>query len=41
MTHAENKLKWCLKKAEQEGIKHRGLKKTEPDSAKSENHHFS
>ncbi len=27
MTHAENKLHWCLKKGEKEGRKHRGLRK--------------
>jgi len=38
MTHAENKLKWCLNKAEKEGQKHRGLRKTAPDLNKAENH---
>lgn len=38
MTHAENKLSWCLKKAENEGNKHRGLKETKPDLHKSDDH---
>src|SRR3989344_2850119 len=35
MTHAENKLDWCLKKGEKEGRKHRGLRKTAPDADKA------
>ncbi len=31
MSRIENKLDWCLKKAEKEGTKHRGLKKIKPD----------
>jgi len=31
MAQAENKLRWCLNKAEKEGKEHRGLKKIEPD----------
>lgn len=38
MTHSENKLKWCLKKAEKEGVKHRGLKKINPDPHKADDH---
>lgn len=38
MTHAENKLKWCLKKAENEGRKHRGLKQIKPDLHKADDH---
>src|SRR3989344_3855551 len=38
MINAENKLKWCLKKAENEGRKHRGLHKTQPDVQKTKDH---
>lgn len=31
MTHAKNKVEWCLKKAEHESRKHRGLRKITPD----------
>ena len=34
----ENKLRWCIKKAEKEGVKHRGLKKVEPDIEKANSH---
>ncbi len=38
MGHLENKLKWCLNKAEKEGKDHRGLKKVKPDSKKADKH---
>ena len=38
MTHARNKVRWCLKKAEKEGRKHRGLRRIAPDSSVAENH---
>ena len=38
MTHAENKLNWCLKKAEKEGRKHRGLREITPDLHKADDH---
>lgn len=38
MTHSENKLKWCLKKAEKEGIKHRGIKRIKPNLPKADDH---
>ncbi len=38
MTHAENKLDWCLKKAEKEGRKHRGLREIKPDQHKADDH---
>lgn len=41
MSHAENKVKWCLKKAEkelEEGNKHRGLIKIKPDLDKARKH---
>lgn len=31
MTHSENKIMWCLKKAEKEGQKHRGLREIKPN----------
>jgi len=34
MSQVENKLKWCLNKAEKEGKEHRGLKKVQPDMGK-------
>ena len=34
----ENKLRWCLKKAEREGDKHRGLKEINPDIEKANEH---
>lgn len=40
MSHAENKVKWCLNKAEKElmeGKKHRGLVKIEPDINRAKN----
>lgn len=39
MTHAQNTLKWCLKKAEnelQKSHKHRGLRKVQPDNNKAQ-----
>lgn len=41
MSHAENKVRWCLNKAEKEiatGTKHRGLVKTNPDIPKARDH---
>ena len=38
MTHAKNKVEWCLKKAEKEGRKHRGLCTTAPDASKADSH---
>jgi len=38
MGQAENKLKWCIKKAEKEGEKHRGIKKVKPDIGKASKH---
>ncbi|HLC57277.1 MAG TPA: HEPN domain-containing protein [Candidatus Nanoarchaeia archaeon] len=41
MSQAENKVKWCLNKAERElkeGDKHRGLVKTKPDAEKARKH---
>lgn len=38
MTHAENKLNWCLRKAEREGQKHRGLKEITPDLHNADDH---
>ncbi len=41
MTHAKNKVKWCLNKAEKEvaaGGKHRGLVKVDPDIKKAREH---
>jgi len=38
MTQADNKLKWCLKKAEKEGRKHRGLREVKPDASLAEDH---
>ncbi len=41
MSQAENKVKWCLKKAERElaeGMKHRGLIKVEPNLEKARDH---
>lgn len=41
MSHAENKIKWCLKKAEKElkeKGKHRGLAKIEPDMGEAKKH---
>ncbi len=38
MTHAENKIEWCLKKATKEGTKHRGLKTVSQNTLKSEDH---
>lgn len=41
MSMIDNKIKWCLKKAERElseGIKHRGLIKIKPDIGKAKEH---
>lgn len=38
MTHAENKLNWCLRKAEKECHKHRGLRETKPNLHKVDDH---
>jgi len=41
MSHAKNKVEWCLKKAEKElkeSDKHRGLLKIKPDIEKSQEH---
>lgn len=38
MGHAENKLKWCINKAEKEGEKHKGIKVREPDSIRAGRH---
>lgn len=38
MSHAKNKIEWCLKKAEKEGEKHRGLIKIQPDIEKAKKH---
>lgn len=41
MSHVENKVDWCLKKAEKElkeGKKHRGLIKIEPNKEEAEKH---
>src|SRR3989344_3684999 len=41
MSHAKNKVEWCLRKAEKElkeSDKHRGLLKIKPDIEKSEEH---
>lgn len=38
MGQVENKLMWCLKKAEKEGEEHRGLKKIPPDLNKANKH---
>ena len=38
MTHADKKIAWCLKKAEQEGRKHRGLRQITPDITVSSDH---
>ena len=38
MTHAENKVEWCLTKAEKEGRKHKGLRVVKPDVTQSACH---
>ena len=39
MTHAKNKVKWCLRKAEPEGFeRHRGLVKIQPNKNKARAH---
>ncbi len=41
MSHAKNKVEWCIKKAEKElaaGDKHRGLVKVKPDTGKAREH---
>ena len=38
MGHLENKLEWCLKKAQKEGRKHRSLREISADPEKAEKH---
>ena len=38
MSHAKNKMDWCLSKAKKEGKKHRGLVKINPDLEKAKEH---
>ncbi len=38
MTQAENKITWCLNKAEKEGEKHKGLRRVTPDKNKVQAH---
>lgn len=38
MARAENKVMWCLKKAEKEGPKHRGLRTIKPSVIEAEEH---
>lgn len=41
MTHAKNKVRWCLNKAEreiEEGRRHRGLVKVKPDEGRARGH---
>lgn len=38
MSHMKEKVEWCLRKAEKEGLKHRGLVKRTPDPAKAREH---
>lgn len=38
MSHAKNKVRWCLKKAEREGKKHRGLVEIKPDLVLARKH---
>lgn len=38
MNQVEKKIEWCLRKAEKEGKKHRGLKEITPDSSRVEDH---
>jgi uncharacterized protein (UPF0332 family) len=38
MSQIENKVEWCLNKAKNEGIMHRGLKKIEPNKADAIKH---
>lgn len=38
MSQVEKKIEWCLRKAEKEGRKHKGLKKVEPNKEKVEEH---
>lgn len=38
MTQTEKKIEWCIRKAEKEGTKHKGLKKVEPNKAKVQEH---
>ncbi|MBI2564621.1 hypothetical protein HYV79_01375 [Candidatus Woesearchaeota archaeon] len=38
MSVIDNKVQWCLKKAEKEGERHRGLKKTSKDIHKANAH---
>ena len=38
MSHAKNKMNWCLNKAKKEGTKHRGLVKIDLDLEKAKEH---
>src|SRR3989338_443322 len=38
MAQTEKKIEWCLKKANKEGRKHKGLRKVEPNKAKVQEH---
>ncbi len=38
MTEAEKKVEWCLRKAEKEGRKHKGVRILEPSKAKVQEH---
>jgi hypothetical protein len=38
MTQVDKKIEWCLRKAEREGQKHKGLKKVLPNNEKVKKH---
>lgn len=38
MTQTENKVEWCIRKAEKEGPKHKGLRIVEPNNVKVQEH---
>jgi uncharacterized protein (UPF0332 family) len=38
MGHAENKVDWCIRKAEKEGARHRGIRVIEPNAPLAEKH---
>ncbi len=38
MTQTENKVEWCIRKAEKEGRKHKGLRVVEPNGVKVQEH---
>ena len=38
MSQIDKKIEWCLRKAEKEGLKHKGLKKVEPNTKKVQDH---